>query len=343
MESKKSAKERFLDRNFGVLEDWDKHMAKQIPNGKEMLKLQEEFGNRTNYELGREMWYSNDFFINSLVLNFITDAEESGENELVNELKNIYVGMLNKPGINAEALNMDEEFDGYLINIYFDMEIQLTLISRLVSCYLYGLHPRSNGEWIGLLTEMVDNLVFLVDKLTYIQVAKARMNDEDRHIDFDSHKLHIETDLFVAGMSFIIGHEIGHHFLKHTESIPRNIVSRFIPTNVTSNQMHLDEFAADNFGFDLVIKGMKIRNKNTLFSPLMVLLMLALGDEKPEEPSQNHPSPRDRYLNLLSRLSEYDEEIALSLQLIFNDLATWIYDDDIFSKKKGYWDTVWWE
>ena len=32
-------------------------------------------GNAINSGLGREMWYSNDFFINSLILDFITDAE----------------------------------------------------------------------------------------------------------------------------------------------------------------------------------------------------------------------------------------------------------------------------
>ena len=67
-------------------------------------------------------------------------------------------------------------------------------------------------------------------------------------------------------MKFLLGHEIGHHFLKHTESNGRNIVSKFIPTDVTFNQLHLDEFAADNFGFDLsIIRGRKRDNDNTFY------------------------------------------------------------------------------
>jgi hypothetical protein len=70
----------------------------------------------------------------------------------------------------------------------------------------------------------------------------------------------------------------------------------------------------------------------------MVIFMLALYDKTPEESSQTHPSLRDRYLNLLSRVFEQDEKLALSLQAIMNELATWI--NDIL---KGYWKTEWWK
>jgi len=145
IEYKQSAKKRFLDSFFGGVDDWDKHLgdsitedenshAKEIETAKKILKEQEAFGNATNSDLGREMWYSNDFFINSLILNFITDAND----DLVNELKKVYVGMLGNSGVNAEAINMDEEFDGYLIKVHFDMDFQLTLFSDFVSYHIYG-------------------------------------------------------------------------------------------------------------------------------------------------------------------------------------------------------------
>ncbi|WP_141528643.1 hypothetical protein [Bacillus thuringiensis] len=81
MEKKISAKDRFLDRNLGVKEDWDEYVAEQNPSPSvdKILKLQEDFGNSTNYGLGREKWYSNDFFINSLVLKFLNDAEDKDD------------------------------------------------------------------------------------------------------------------------------------------------------------------------------------------------------------------------------------------------------------------------
>ncbi len=342
MEMKKTARERFLDSYLDVKEDWDKYVAEKTGD-EEMLAIQERFGNKTNYDLGREMWYSNDFFINSRILDFITSNEEN--DELTNELKNVYVGIRNIPGFIAEAKNTIEEFDGYLIVMNEMVDLQVTLMSYLAGSYLYFLHPNiSVKESRDLIAEMEDNLLYLVDKDAWLEVSKEKV-EEITKVDVNNitHKQHIETDLLVAGMDFIIGHEFGHHILKHTDVNEKSIVSKFMPTDITSNQLHLDEFAADNFGLELVISSMKKRKRNTLFGPLMVILMLALGDKEPEKPSDTHPSFKDRYLNLLSKLTEYDEELALKLQKIFEDLAAWIYDDELFSKKKGYWDTEWWK
>ncbi|MEY8735586.1 hypothetical protein AB9M92_25950 [Peribacillus frigoritolerans] len=342
MEYKKSAKERFLDRFLGGVEDWDKHLSEQITKeenaqhfeiGKKILEEQEKFGNKTNSDLGREMWYSNDFFINSLILNFITDAED----DLVIELKRIFVGMLGSPGVDAEAMDMDEEFDGYLIKMHFDMDLQLQIISDLIAYHIYGMQIKDERERVNLLPKMCEELLYLIDKKALLKKASEDIQ-VDKQVDLNSPRLHIATDLFVAGMSFVLGHEIGHHFLNHTESNGRNIVSKFIPTDVISNQLHLDEFAADNFSFDLLIRGMKETNENTLFAPLIVILMLAIYDKTPEEPSQTHPSLRDRYLNLLNRVSEHNEVVALKLQRSFNDVATWIN-----VTLRGYWKTEWWK
>ncbi|WP_137791936.1 hypothetical protein [Bacillus sp. E(2018)] len=342
MENKKSAKERFLDRFFEGVEDWDKHLTESLVKeensrhyeiGKKILEEQEDFGNVTNSELGREIWYSNDFFINSLILNFITDSDD----ELVDELKRVYVGILGSSGFDAEAMDMDEEYDGYLIKMNFDIEIDLILISQLFSYHIYGMQIRDERERYKLLPEMLENLFFLMDKKALLKKASDDNQDNIQH-NLNSPRLQIASDLFVAGMSFVLGHEIGHHFLSHTESKGKNIVSKFIPTHVTFNQLHLDEFAADNFGFDLLLRGMKKRNDNTLFAPLIVIILLALFDKTPEEPCQTHPSLRDRYLNLLSRISQHNEVIALTLQRIFDDVATWINVTLV-----GHWKTEWWK
>ncbi|WP_407728524.1 hypothetical protein ACJMCD_28170 (plasmid) [Priestia megaterium] len=347
MEYKKSAKERFLDEYFGGVEDWDKHMAGLITadenahfleTREKIMKEQEEFGNITNFELGREMWYSNYFFINSLILNFITDAE--GDPDLINELKKIYVGVLGNFGPDVVALNMDEEYDGYLIKMNADVDYQLTFISDLVSYHMYGMTLNDGRERDNLIPKMWESLSDLVDKKALLKkIRENRQAPAPRQVDLESPRLHIATDLYVAGMSFVLGHEIGHHFLKHTESNGRNIVAKFMPPDGTFSQLHLDEFTADNFSFDLLIRGMKERNDLTLFAPsLIVILLLALYDKTPQEPSQTHPSLRDRYLNLLKRVSEQDEEVASKLQQIFNHVATWIN-----VALDGHWKTEWWK
>ncbi|MCU5256281.1 hypothetical protein OCD90_10915 [Bacillus pacificus] len=339
MEKKISAKYRFLDGNLGVKEDWDGYVADQnpSPSAEKMLKLQEEFGDVTNSGLGRELWYSNEFFINSLVLKFLDNAEGKDE-KLFEELKKVYIGYMGKPGMTAEAMKMVEESDDYLITMNFDIDLQMQLMCKFTSSYLYSVHSNiKKEEVVKQYIDMSENLLYLVNKNALLEkIESERMNgqDEKEGMVLDAkditHKEHIATDLFEAGMSFIIGHEIGHHILKHTES------------DATPDRKRLEEFDADNFGLDLVIKGLKIREKNYLFAPLMVILMLALAEAKPDEPSEEHPSLRDRYHNLLNKLSEYNKELAQELQQIFQFLAEWIYKSSIFSNEKDYWDTEWW-
>ncbi|PHA57892.1 hypothetical protein COF07_11810 [Bacillus wiedmannii] len=302
------------------------------PSAEKMLKLQEEFGDATNSGLGRETWYSNEFFINSLVLNFLDNAEGKDE-KLFEELKKVYIGYMGKPGMTAEAMNMDEESDGYLITMNFDIDLQLQLMCKFTSSYLYSLHSNiKKEEVVEQYIDMSENLLYLMNKNALLEKMSGQDEKEGMVLDAKdiTHKEHIATDLLEAGMSFIIGHEIGHHILKHTES------------NATPDRKRLEEFEADNFGLDLVIKGLKRREKNYLFAPLMVILMLALTEAKPDEPSEEHPSLKDRYLNQLSKLSEYNKELAQELQQIFQILAEWIYKSSIFSNEKDYWDTEWW-
>ncbi|MCU7667491.1 hypothetical protein [Bacillus thuringiensis] len=342
MGKKISAKDRFLDRYLGVKEDWDKHMAEQNPGPSTdiLLKLQEDYGNATNHGLGSEKWYSNEFFNHSLVLNFINDALDKEDRELVAELQKVYIGYIDTPGMTAEAMNMDEESYGYLITMNFDIELQMELMCNLTSSYLYSLNLHSienNKEEFEQYRDMEENLWYLVDKNALLDKRKSeRMDGQDKKerivqdVKDITPKEDIATDLFEAGMSFIIGHEIGHHVLKHTES------------DATPERKRLEEFDADEFGLNLVIKRLKSREKKYLFAPLMVILMLALAEAKPDEPSEEHPSPKERYFNLLNKLSEYDEELAQELQHHFQTLAAWIYDDTLFSNQKDYWNTEWW-
>ncbi|MFF2154445.1 hypothetical protein ACFVVQ_03950 [Paenibacillus chitinolyticus] len=346
MDNKESAKERFLDTFLGAVKDWDKHLAESInsdddanhiikENLQKMIEEQENHGNAIG--LGREVWYSNDYFIHCLILDFISDVK--GDQDLVDELKLIYVGKLGNPGLDAEAINMDMESEGYLIKISFEMDLNILLFSNFVSYHLYGMQIDDEDEIKKLLPGAFETFLLFIDKKELLKKTEEILQIGPKERDLTSIRVHIASELFEASMKFLLSHEIGHHFLKHTESNGRNLVSKFIPTDATSNQLHLDEFAADNFGFDLsIIQGKKESNKTFLLAPLIVILMLALFDRTPEEPSQTHPSLRDRYLNLLSRVSEVNEQVASEHQHFFDFVASWIN-----GLLPGYWKTEWWK
>ncbi|GKS12938.1 hypothetical protein YDYSY3_39380 [Paenibacillus chitinolyticus] len=346
MENKESAKERFLGTFLGAVKDWDMHLAESVNSNvnanpiikeamQKMIEEQENHGNAIG--LGREVWYSNDYFIHCQILDFISYVK--GDQDLGDELKLIYVGKLGNPGLDAEAINMDMESEGYLIKISFEMELNLVLFSNFVSYHLFGMQREDKDQLIKLLLGALETFLLFIDKKELLKKTEEVHPADPKERDQTSIREHIASELFEASMKFLLSHEIGHHFLKHTESKGRNLVSKFIPTDVTSNQLHLDEFAADNFGFDLsIVQGKKENNKTFLLAPLVVILMLALFDKTPEEPSQTHPSLRDRYLNLLSRVTEVNEQIASENQHFFNFVASWIN-----KLIPGYWKTEWWK
>ncbi|MGV2967154.1 hypothetical protein [Paenibacillus sp. AGC30] len=345
MTEKDSVKKRFLSEISGAVEDWNKHISEDITNVKvrtryeEILDEQEQHGNSTNYGLGRDLWYSNEYFIHCQIKDLISYAED--DDVLYEELRKVWVGVTDKRNPNAMAMNVDGEFEGYLITMNIGMDIDLHLVSLIVSQYLWSMEIDDKSERAKLATEMMDLFLCLIDDDYFLEHIDNFLNESHSDIDLASRRMEIGSQLFEGGMKFVLGHEIGHHILSHTASDGRNIVSKFKPDSLTYNALQLDEFAADNFGFDLLVRSMKKEiNVYFLFAPLMVILLLAMRDKCPEQSSPEHPSLRDRYLNLLSKVSEVNEGIANKFQEILNEIASWIRD---YYNELGHWKTEWWK
>ncbi|NMO96311.1 M48 family metalloprotease [Paenibacillus lemnae] len=340
MTDKDSVKKRFLSEFSGAVEDWDIHLLEagdddEKKRYQKILEEQEEYGNIRNYGLGRDLWYSNDHYINFQIQDLIENAQD--DTVLYEELRKVWVGKVNKRKPNAMAINMDEEFDGYLITIHFEMDLDLEFLSLVVANYLCARQSKDDSERKKLVTEMTTLFCYLLDKDYFVKQNKGSLEVEKGSVSNV-----IASQILEASMKFVLGHEIGHHLLKHTATDGRNIVNKFKPMILTHNAMQLDEFAADNFGFDLLVRGMNplIPNPHFLIAPLIVILLLAIYDESPEQPSTDHPSLRDRYLNLLNKISEFNEYLANIYQEILNEIASWIRD---YFSNFIHWRTEWWK
>jgi len=85
------------------------------------------------------------------------------------------------PGMNVEAMNIDEESDGYLITMNFDIDLQMELMCELTSSYLYSLHSNiKKGEVLDQYIYMSENLLYLVNKNALLEkIESERMNGQD--------------------------------------------------------------------------------------------------------------------------------------------------------------------
>ncbi|WP_200961627.1 ImmA/IrrE family metallo-endopeptidase [Paenibacillus sp. Soil522] len=150
---------------------------------------------------------------------------------------------------------------------------------------------------------------------------------------------------FFGATAFVIAHEIGHHFLKHTKNSHKFMQSnRRIPG---FNVNHEWEFAADAFALNLMFSN-KDNEKRLLFNtdspvyfcgPVIAFLAIACGDNSPCEASESHPSIRDRYLNMMEEIKKY---CGSSDYTFFNKLVS--KTQSAINKKDQPWgNAVWWK
>lgn len=338
MTKKKHASDRFKDENLNAVEDWDKYMLDSIGSKnsplyqtlQKVLSEQEDFGNSLieGYELGRTLWYSNDFFINALIMKFVEITEE----ETSKEIEQVFVGVRDHLDPNAAAYEIREDFDGYLITINFQMIHMITMLSELTSL-LWLEKTEINPNTKATIYLGVNSII------EYIKNPNKVYNMLFQYNGMIPNPLLGERSsrMFVGGQSFVIAHEIGHHLLKHTELSNKGLVSNLAQDYKHMNNEQLDELAADNYAFELMMKDHKEYSISQLLSPLLVLIILAFNDSDPARNSLEHPSLKTRYLNLSNLIFHKDKKKAEIVQSLFNDVAS------LLNHRNKYWSTDWWK
>lgn len=350
---KKYVKQKFFTENQTGKKDWLKEFVmdalNEIPeehtNMKEMLeKLSDKFHiilERNSENFDTELWYSNDIIINKIMHAFINNADEVSKEEL----KKVYIGKLKSDDINAEAHYKDSEYKGYLITYNFELEYISANFSELLVSYFLFITNRSD--------ELKDIIILLV-----VSILNALPNQSEEVIYISSSKEFSELkpiyskmfmDSLIGAKAFVVAHEIGHHFLKHTD-LKKTFMQPYI--RAEGNKEHADEFAADEFAINLMFtrknKSEQDENDPVLvdleslgyyFGPMIVFISLAYNDSEPWVDSKTHPSIQERYLKVIKQMKDYSEDNQYEFLLEF---TTELFE--IINKKKLLWEnSTWWD
>ena len=353
---KKYPKDQFFDENLNAQRNWDEYILKTAKEEAQKdphphLPIDQFIEDNTipsfsteeeeEEDFTTELWYSNDSFLNTIMLHFIDNVDEKTSHEL----RKFFIGKLGpQKSPNAEARNRKPEIDeGYLITYNFTLDFG---ISRLTEVYASYIHYKGHiGEYKKQLGELLLNNYMMLFNLEKFNPAYKR--NLPVHIQEQYNESSYKH--YFGATAFVVAHEIGHHLLKHTvvkeDSMMITYKNDFIDM-IGTNIDHEYEFAADDFAVDFFLKDKRyeLYNKerkidlNYLTSPLYVMLALALDTNDPTAVDGDHPPIRDRYLKLLSKLSNYctEGEIKL-LKEIFRDIVQGI--QDMYKP----WIKVWWE
>ncbi|KAA9023560.1 M48 family metalloprotease [Niallia endozanthoxylica] len=248
-----------------------------------------------------DLWYSNDVFIHLLMSKFIDEADELTRNEL----KEVYIGKKYSDEANATAHNLDPSYKGYLISFNFELEYQLFNLSEVFAAEILLCITHENIMKNLIATLLVSNIKALPNQ-SNVGMQVQKLLPEQLLKQYSDLSIYA----YLGATAFIVAHEIGHHFLKHTDQNKDSILP-FRSNNIRGGNInHEYEFAADEYALSLMLKsneegGFKIEY---LAGPLIAILTLALEDECLDKSSDTHPSLKDRFFNIKDKIKSYCSE-----------------------------------
>ncbi|WP_088291622.1 hypothetical protein [Bacillus mycoides] len=331
----KYTKDQFFDENKKIsgnlMGDYAEELAQMFPDLVDIPDVEELFEKLKEMDL----WYSNHAVIQIIMERLVEQADE----KLKIELQKVFIGVKmndTDPLPNAIARIIDPEYKGYLITLNFEIGYVLSIIAGLTATIVSTATTEDESDR-KILGELLD-----------LKVAALPEKSEEALIYNGKLPLHLltqELDNYgnvIEGMlTFVIAHEIGHHFLKHTEHSGEDMFP-FGGHNIRGgNIYHEEEYLADEFALDLMLNN----NQNTYLpynymgGPLYTMIALALRDKFPHQGDEEHPSTRERYLNIKRELMEYCTDEEYKHVMFFVDHVLLIIHD-ISNPWKG---NKWWE
>ncbi|WP_154990929.1 M48 family metalloprotease [Priestia megaterium] len=287
-------------------------------------------------------WFSNDLFTHNILANIIEGADE----EIKEELEKVWIGKLNDNKVNATAHTINPDFEGYLISLDSELDFLLhnvcnTFAGEMVMCtnkdekYHSAIFLLFFSNYISL-PDLNEQALFIRDNLLSPEIVKKLNN--------------AACAALVAATTFIIAHEIGHHFMKHTE-VNNEFIAQYRDMHVRGGNInHEYEYSADDFAIDLMLKNKKYlpdgyMGIEYLAGPLLVMLTLAFEDSEPHLACNSHPSIKDRFKNIKNRIASAhkDEEVVEALFALMNRMIEFINDSVKRGQPKRWNDKEWWK
>ncbi|MDV6039287.1 ImmA/IrrE family metallo-endopeptidase [Bacillus sp. SM-B1] len=294
-----------------------------------------------------ESKYSNDIS-NEFIIDFLASGQKD---EPIKEfIENIWVGKIEGKGVdgnNAAAHFNISGVKGNLITICSFLEISINAIASVYASQLIDVY------------KILDNLVVESEAISKVKTSILTQKSIQGLVDTKSSE---ELYLFLEKLTdpekakyreivgncskfskqFIVSHEIGHHYLGHTDSGLPFSSFKANDSVLKNEERQREELEADKFAIDLMFSsGENFRNGNQysveyLSGPLIGIIVMALGDKDPSLEGKEYPSVKDRLINIIESMIVYDVKLMDIAYELFDRILT------LINKVHSYWKTNWW-
>jgi hypothetical protein len=220
----------------------------------------------------KQLIYSNDYMINSIIEIFVANNSE----EFAESMKNLYI-VKNRSTIPNAAALMKYIDSGNVIEFNLGLSTRVDYFCSMLILYeilQFKISPSQNSDYLNVRIERSDleNILEEIKKL--LREIKNDKDLEDAALYFDKIGMQSESILekspywynacinyMIATKAFIIGHEIGHHLLRHTKreipdlgflsSIPDDLKAWKVNKNISVQ--HCMEYQADAYATKLIL------------------------------------------------------------------------------------------
>ncbi|WP_270364431.1 hypothetical protein [Bacillus paranthracis] len=331
----KYAMDMFFEDNPKTGKNWLKqYLENAIKNSPEDFRaiLEEKYNEHKEIIGELDLWYSNDYFIHLIMSQFIDETDEITRNEL----KEVYIGKKNSDEVNAIAHEIDPDYKGYLITFNFELEYQLFNLSEVIASeiLLCTSKDEESKKLIGVL--LISNIKALPDQSELGLYIQSKLPEQIRktYSDFTMYA-------YLGATAFVLAHEIGHHFLKHTNQ-QNNSILPFRNHHIRGGNInHEYEFAADEYALDLMLQCNKKKSLKFeyLAGPFIAIITLAFEDSAPDKSNDSHPSLKDRYFNIKDKIRNYCSEEQYETLLVFTERII----EHIHGAVNPWNDNQWWK
>jgi hypothetical protein len=297
----KSSRQRFFDEDSVAKQNWLTGRARKLAFcvGGELEGILNGLADRQESDFpAPDQTQTNSPLVAPLVRFFL----DHGPADVREVLERTFIGMseeFEKPA-KACAAGRHHEYTGHLITINAEMEYDLARIADVGAAYMEVLRAGRRGlaAELRLATRLLFQCVDIVGYRIGLTLDAFDWYPSDYRSDFDRQA----GEFFVWGLMFVLGHELGHHVLGHTE--PRSI-------EIEPRESQEHELAADAFAAQAIFESVNAHPDYEGFpvpmlaGPLVALTALAVEHVDGTTDRTTHPSDSRRWRNVLQASSAY--------------------------------------
>lgn len=202
--------------------------------------------------------YSNDMVIDMIITFVVERCDDDKLLKILQHIKIAHVDEYKKIIGRAYPKYSD---GSYYIEVGEDIDTQVRLLSDLFAT-LFMFNENLQEVERGVLYDLLEvnrcrykNLTEFTDDFNFIQI-KMMICDRLYEDDFTDRYIAYSREINEMALAFLIGHEIGHHYLGHTDT-----------HQYLKNERKISELKADSFALDFAFQYLKkaYSNENNIY------------------------------------------------------------------------------